>query len=74
MYNLRYHIVSLVAVFLALTVGLVLGTVVVERGVLTKQRAALVGDLTKQYDGRPTQRCGHRPTSRRSSWRRPSLS
>lgn len=50
MYNLRYHIASLVAVFLALTVGLVLGTVVVERGVLTKQRTALVSDLTKQYD------------------------
>ncbi|TLM73164.1 MAG: hypothetical protein FDZ70_07925, partial [Actinobacteria bacterium] len=29
-YNLRYHIASLVSVFLALAVGLVLGTVVVE--------------------------------------------
>ena len=36
MYNLRYHIASLVAVFLALAVGLLLGTVVVERGELDR--------------------------------------
>lgn len=50
MYNLRYHIASLAAVFLALAVGLVLGTVVAERGMLTDQSAALVEDLQRQFD------------------------
>lgn len=49
MYNLRYHIASLVAVFLALTVGLVLGTVVAERGTLTGQSAQIVKDLQKEF-------------------------
>jgi hypothetical protein len=50
MYNLRYHIASLVAVFLALSVGLLLGTVVVERGVLSAQKTSLVTGLQKDYD------------------------
>ena len=50
MYNLRYHIASLVAVFLALSVGLLLGTVVVERGVLNAQKTSLVQGLQKDYD------------------------
>jgi hypothetical protein len=50
MYNLRYHIASLVAVFLALSVGLLLGTVVVERGVLNAQKTSLVSGLQKDYD------------------------
>lgn len=50
MYNLRYHIVSLVAVFLALSVGLVLGSVVVERGTVDRQRAALVDSLQREFD------------------------
>lgn len=50
MYNLRYHVASLVAVFLALTVGLVLGTVVAERGTLDNQSTTLVEDLQKQFD------------------------
>ncbi|MCL4554487.1 MAG: copper transporter [Actinobacteria bacterium] len=49
MYNLRYHVASLVAVFLALTVGLLLGTVVAERGVLDRQREALVAGLQKDF-------------------------
>jgi len=49
MYNLRYHIASLVAVFLALTVGLVLGTVVAERGTVTDQSAQIVQDLQKEF-------------------------
>jgi hypothetical protein len=48
-YNIRYHIASLVAVFLALTVGLLLGTVVVERGVASRQRTALVEGLRKDF-------------------------
>lgn len=50
MYNLRYHIASLVAVFLALAVGLLLGTIVVERGVLNSQRTTLVEGLQKDFN------------------------
>lgn len=50
MYNLRYHIASLVAVFLALTVGLLLGSIVVERGLLTTQRTTLVEGLQTEFD------------------------
>lgn len=51
MYNLRYHIASLVAVFLALAIGLVLGTVVVERGYLDQQRNSLVKSLQTDFTG-----------------------
>ncbi len=50
MYNLRYHIASLVAVFLALAMGLLLGTIVVERGVLSDQQTTLVAGLQKDFD------------------------
>lgn len=50
MYNLRYHIASLVAVFLALALGLLLGTIVVERGVLSDQQTTLVAGLQKDFD------------------------
>lgn len=50
MYNLRYHIASLVAVFLALSVGLILGTVVAERGMITDQTGSLVADLQSRFD------------------------
>jgi hypothetical protein len=50
MYNLRYHLASLVAVFLALAVGLLLGTVVAERGMITNQANELVGDLQRRFD------------------------
>jgi hypothetical protein len=49
-YNLRYHIASLVAVFLALAVGLLLGTIVVERGVISKTQTATVQGLQKDFD------------------------
>jgi len=49
MYNIRYHVASLVAVFLALTVGLLLGTIVAERGILDAQRIALVEGLQKDF-------------------------
>ncbi|MDI6900230.1 MAG: copper transporter [Anaerosomatales bacterium] len=50
MFNLRYHVASLIAVFLALAVGLVLGTVVAEEGTITDQGAQLVSDLQKQFE------------------------
>lgn len=50
MYNLRYHIASLVAVFLALAIGLLLGTIVAERGMITDRSTALVQDLQRRFD------------------------
>lgn len=50
MYNLRYHIASLVAVFIALAVGLLLGTVVAERGMLDDQGVSLVQGLQTRFD------------------------
>lgn len=55
MYNLRYHIASLVAVFLALAVGLLLGTIVVERGLLNAQKTTLLSGLQKEFDTNRTQ-------------------
>ncbi len=49
MYNLRYHIASLVGVFLALTIGLLLGTVVAERGTLDDQRDTLINSLESDF-------------------------
>lgn len=49
MYNLRYHIASLVAVFLALSIGLLLGSVVVERGILDRQRESIVQGLQEEF-------------------------
>lgn len=50
MYNLRYHIASLVAVFIALSVGLLLGTLVAERGMISDQTNQLVADLQSRFD------------------------
>lgn len=60
MYNLRYHIVSLVAVFLALTVGLLLGSIVVERGLLSSQQTTLVQGLQSEFDSLRTESAGLR--------------
>lgn len=49
MYNLRYHIASLVSVFLALAVGLVLGGLIVQRGTFDNQGQALVEGLRKEF-------------------------
>lgn len=49
MYNLRYHLASLVSVFLALAVGLVLGGLAVGRGAVDRQQAALVEDLQTEF-------------------------
>lgn len=50
MFNLRYHIASLVAVFLALAVGLLLGTLVAERGMISEQTGVLVADLQTRFN------------------------
>jgi hypothetical protein len=49
MYNLRYHITSLVSVFLALALGLVLGGLIVQRGTFDRQREALVEGLQAEF-------------------------
>ncbi len=49
MYNLRYHIASLVSVFLALALGLVLGGLIVERSGVSKQPKAIVESLRKEF-------------------------
>lgn len=49
MFDMRYHIASLVAVFLALAVGIVLGTAIVNRGVLVRQQTALVSSLRQEF-------------------------
>ena len=49
MYNLRYHIASLVAVFLSLSIGLLLGTIVVERGMLDRQKETIVSSLQEEF-------------------------
>jgi hypothetical protein len=49
MYNLRYHLASLVAVFLSLSIGLLLGTIVVERGVLDGQRDTIIQSLQEEF-------------------------
>lgn len=49
MYNLRYHIASLVSVFLALALGLVLGGLAVGQGAVDRQEGALVEGLQKEF-------------------------
>jgi hypothetical protein len=45
MYNLRYHVASLAAVFLALTVGLILGTAISGRSALDRRQAKLIDSV-----------------------------
>lgn len=50
MFDMRYHIVSLVAVFLALAVGVLLGTVIIDKGTLVEQQKALVRRLENRFN------------------------
>lgn len=50
MYNLRYHLASLVAVFIALAIGLMLGSLAAERGYLDTQQSALIEGLQADFD------------------------
>lgn len=49
MLDMRYHIVSLVAVFLALSIGIIVGTVIVDKGTLDKGQKTLVAKLEKEF-------------------------
>ncbi len=50
MYNIRYHIASLAAVFLALALGLILGGLVVRQGTFDSQQKALVASLRADFN------------------------
>ena len=50
MFDMRYHIASLGAVFLALTVGLLLGSLLVDSGALTKRQAKLMDSINKDVE------------------------
>lgn len=50
MFDIRYHIASLVAVFLALAIGIILGTVIVDKGIMVDQQKALVEKLEKDFE------------------------
>ncbi len=47
MVDIKYYVVSLVAVFLALSLGIVLGSVVVDKGILVEQQSKLVKSIQK---------------------------
>lgn len=47
MLDMRYHIVSLAAVFLALALGILLGPLIVEKGVLVEQQEKLISEIRK---------------------------
>lgn len=49
MIDMRYHVISLVAVFLALGIGILLGTTLVERGLVAEQKAQ-ISSLRKTFD------------------------
>lgn len=49
MIDMRYHVISLVAVFLALGIGILLGTTLVERGLIAEQKSE-IRSLKKTFD------------------------
>lgn len=49
MIDIRYHVISLVAVFLALGIGILLGTTLVERGLIAEQKAE-ISSLRQTFD------------------------
>lgn len=49
MIDIRYHVISLVAVLLALGIGILLGTTLVERGLIAEQKAE-IESLKKTFD------------------------
>lgn len=50
MFNLRYHVASLAAVFLALTVGLILGTAIGDRSGLDKRQRQLLRSVQEEFE------------------------
>jgi hypothetical protein len=50
MFDFKYHIVSLVAVFLALGIGVVMGSMSADRGVVTTQEKSLIATMEKDFE------------------------
>ncbi|HEB13027.1 MAG TPA: hypothetical protein ENI11_05080 [Actinobacteria bacterium] len=50
MFDMRYHIASLVAVFLALTIGLLLGSLIVDKGILASQQERIMKSIAADVD------------------------
>lgn len=50
MFDTRSYIISLIAVFLALGIGILMGTVVVDKGILVEQQKALVERIQNQIN------------------------
>lgn len=50
MFDFKYHIISLVAVFLALGIGAVMGSMTAERGVVTTQEKSLIATMEKDFE------------------------
>ncbi len=50
MFDMRYHIASLIAVFLALAIGILLGTVIVNKGILADQQTSLVKRIESNFN------------------------
>jgi hypothetical protein len=48
--DLRYHLVSLISVFLALAIGVLLGTAIADRGVLDEQLRAQIDDIQNRFN------------------------
>ncbi len=48
--DLRYHVISLISVFLALSIGLLLGIALADRGVITDQLQSEVTNIQRQLD------------------------
>ena len=67
MLNLRYHVISLVAVFLALGIGVLMGSTVVNRGVVDQLRKRLDG---VEASDRKTRSENDRLTTQLRTWDR----
>lgn len=48
MFDMRAYVTSLVAVFLALGIGILLGTIIVDKGTVTRQQSALLKSIEEQ--------------------------
>lgn len=50
MFDMRYHIASLLAVFIALAIGIILGTVIDDKGMLMQQQQSLVKRIETNFN------------------------
>jgi Copper transport outer membrane protein, MctB len=48
--DLRYHLISLISVFLALAIGILLGVAMADRGVVSNRMAAEITSIQRQFD------------------------